>query len=75
MSEPRKDVKVYLDPEVHAALKVICARKDCGLGEYIERLVDPHVREYVHDVTVMADEFRRSGISRNGQESTGKARE
>lgn len=74
MSEPRKDVKVMLDPEVHAALKVICARKDVGLGAYIESIVAPHVLAYVHDVTVMADEFRRSGISRDGQESPGMAR-
>ena len=74
MSEPRKDVKVYLDPEVHAALKIICAQKDIGLGEYIEAIVAPHVESFVHDVTLMADEFRRSGISRNGQESSGTAR-
>jgi hypothetical protein len=75
MSEPRKDVKVMLDPEVHAALKVICAHKDVGLGEFIESLVAPHVRAYVHDVMLMADDFRRSGISRDGQESPGKPRE
>ena len=75
MSEPRKDVKVYLDPEVHAALKVICAHKDVGLADFIESLVTPHVKAYVHDVTVMAEEFRRSGISRNDPGSPGKPRE
>lgn len=74
MSEPRKDVKVYLDPAVHAALKVICSHKDIGLADYIEALVKPHVLSVVHDVTVMADEFRRSGISRNDQESPGMTR-
>lgn len=74
MSEPRKDVKVYLDPEVHAALKVICEKRDIGLGEYIESIVAPHVRSYVDDVMVMAEEFRRSGISRETQESAGKSR-
>ena len=74
MSEPRKDVKVYLDPEVHAALKVICSHKDCGLADYIEQLVTPHIKAFVHDVTVMADEFRRSGISREDQGSPGIAR-
>jgi hypothetical protein len=75
MSEARKDVKVLLDPEVHAALKVICAHKDMGLGEFIESLVAPHVKAYVHDVMLMADDFRRSGISRNAQESPGISRE
>ena len=75
MSEPRKDVKVYLAPEVHAALKIMCARRDIGLGEYIESIIAPHVVAYVHDVTVMADEFRRSGISRNGQGSQGMPRD
>ena len=65
MSEPRKDVKVYLDADVHEALKIICEAKDIGLGEYIGALVAPHVKSFVHDVTVMAEAFRRSGISRN----------
>lgn len=68
MSEPRKDVKVYFDPAVHAALKIIAAHKDIGIGDFIESIVAPHVKGYVHDVTVMADEFRRSGISRNDKE-------
>ena len=68
MSEPRKDVKVLLDPAVHAALKIMCAHKDVGLGEYIEQLVAPHVKAYVHEVTVMAEEFLRSGISRDSKE-------
>jgi len=38
MAEPRKDVKVYLDPEVHAALKAIAASKDVGLAEFIESI-------------------------------------
>ena len=73
MSEPRKDVKVYLDPEIHSALRAICAAKDIGLGEYIERLVAPHVREIAHEAMVLADEFRRLGIARNLKESPGKA--
>jgi len=72
MAEPRKDVKVYLDPEVHAALKAICAQKDVGLAEYIESIVAPHVRGLVRDVMLLADEFRRSGISRDGPEGGGK---
>lgn len=72
MALDRKDVKVYLDPEVHAALKIICGHKDVGLGDYIESLVAPHIKAYVHDVTVMADEFRRSGISRDDPGSTRK---
>ena len=50
MAEPRKDVKVYLDPDVHAALKIMCAQKDIGLGEYIESLVAPHVKSYVQSL-------------------------
>ena len=72
MAEPRKDVKVYLDSEVHSALKAICAQKDVGLAEYIESIVAPHVRGLVRDVMLLADEFRRSGISRDGPEGGGK---
>jgi hypothetical protein len=74
MSAPRKDVKVYLDDEVHAALRAIAQSKDMGLGEYIESIVAPHVKAVVHDVMVLADEFRRAGIARNGQESQGTGR-
>jgi len=75
MSEPRKDVRLFLDADMHAALKVIAASRDMGLGDYIEKLlVMPHVRSTVHDVTVMADEFRRCGISRSVTESPGVAR-
>jgi hypothetical protein len=74
MTAPRKDVKIYLDDEVHAALKAICASKDVGLGEYIEQIIRPHVRSVVHDVMVLAAEFQRSGIARDSQESPGMAR-
>lgn len=73
MTEPRKDVKVYLDPDVHAALKAIAESKDVGLGEYIESIVAPHVRGVVRDVMVLAEQFRRSGIARDGKESPGTA--
>jgi len=72
MAEPRKDVKVYLDPEVHAALKAIAASKDVGLAEFIESIVAPHIREIVRDTMLLADEFRRSGISRDGPGGGGK---
>jgi hypothetical protein len=75
MATPRKDVKVYFDAEVHAAIKSICDRKGLGLGEYIESLVVPHIKSVVDDVTVLHAEFLRSGIARNGQESTGKTGE
>lgn len=74
MSLPRKDVRVFLDPEVHAALKVIAASKDMGLGDYIEQMVVPHVRAVVHDVTVMAEQFQRSGIARSAPEQHGTSR-
>lgn len=74
MSEPRRDVRVFLDADVHAALKVIAASKDMGLGDYIEKMLVPHVRSVVHDVTVMADQFRRSGISRSVPEQHGTSR-
>jgi hypothetical protein len=74
MSQPRKDVRVFLDVEVHAALKVIAASKDMGLGDYIEQMLVPHVRAVVHDVTLMAEQFQRSGISRSAAESHGVSR-
>jgi len=72
MAEARKDVKVYFDAEVHRALRAITDAKGIGLAEYIESIVAPHIREIVRDTMVLADEFRRAGISRDGQEGGGK---
>ena len=74
MAAPRKDVKVYFDAEMHAAIRAICDRKGLGLGEYIESLVVPHVNSFVEDVTVLHAEFLRSGIVRDGKESPGAAK-
>ena len=72
MAEPRKDVKVYFDAEVHAALKAIAESRDVGLAEYIESIMAPHVRTMVRDTMVLADAFRRSGISGDDAGDGGK---
>ena len=43
-------------------------------GDYIEQMVVPHVRAVVHDVTVMAEQFQRSGIARSAPEQHGISR-
>jgi len=72
MAAPRKDVKVYFDAEVHRALRAITDAKGVGLAEYIESIVAPHIRDIVRDTMVLADEFRRSGISGDGPGDGGK---
>lgn len=71
MSLPRKDIKLAVDTDIHAALKAICDMRGKGLGEYIEALVIRDVQAVVHEVSVLADDFRRAGIIRNPQESQG----
>lgn len=39
MSLSRKDVKFWLDPEYHVALREICDMRGVTLGEFVERLV------------------------------------
>jgi hypothetical protein len=75
MGAPRKDIKVYVDAHIHAALLAIAGRRGMTLGEYVEALVVPKVEEVIHDVTVLAAEFRRAGISRDDQDGSGRHRD
>lgn len=75
MSLDRKDVKVYFDHALHAAIKVICSQRDTTMAEFIEALVVREVHAVVHDVTMLADEFRRTGIVRDLPGASGMTRE
>lgn len=69
MTEPKKDVKVWLRPAIHAALKELCAaRGGIGMGEYIERLVERDIGAKAMDAMVLEEAFRRSGITRDDAE-------
>lgn len=68
MSLERKDVRAKLDPDLHAALHVLCEIDSVDLGEFIERELVRVIRQRVHDATVIAARTARLGISGNGRE-------
>lgn len=71
MSLERKDVRAKLDDDMHAALKVICDHDEIDMGVFVEQLLVPVIRKRVHDVTVLAERFRRLGITGSGREWPG----
>jgi hypothetical protein len=74
MAAPRPDVKFYLDPLEHSALKVFAAHEALGMGELAERVVSEYLQKRIHDASVLADELARAGIIQNGQGSAGEGR-
>ena len=73
MSLERRDVRFFLDDEVHKALRAICAASDQTLAEWVESLVEARVVREVHDAMMLADAFRDAGISRSLAGSPEKA--
>ena len=74
MALPRKDVKFWLDPEYHAALREICDMRGITLGEFVERLVVAEVDRVLHEASELHARTARLGIVRNRQESPGMGR-
>jgi hypothetical protein len=67
VSLPRKDLKFYLDSDVHAALHAIAEVKGVTMQEWVESVVEPVVRTTVSEVTLLHAAFLRSGIARDRQ--------
>jgi hypothetical protein len=68
MSIERKDIRAKLDPEIHAALAVICDADGVELGEFIEREIERVVRKRVHDAQAIAGRLQGWGKSGSGRE-------
>lgn len=75
MSEPRKDVRVWLDPEYHRALKRIAEAKDMDMGVWLEQLAVAKIRELVHEASLIAESAPELGIARSEPESAGTSRD
>ena len=68
MGLERKDVRAKLDPDIHAALSVLCDVDQLDIGEFIERELVRVVKERVHAATVIAERTARLGISGKSRE-------
>lgn len=70
MTEPKRDVKVWLRPSIHAVLKTRCDTLpgSPSMGAYIERLVERDIGSLVMDSMVLQEAIRESGITRDEAE-------
>ena len=68
MSLDRKDVRAKLDPDMHAALHILCEVDQVDLGEFVERELVRVILGRVHAATVIAERTARLGISGNARE-------
>jgi hypothetical protein len=75
MSTPRKDLRLKLNDDVHAALKAICAADGVDLRVFAERLIEAEVRERVRLVTVASTALQRTGIAARLLGTAGSCRE
>ena len=73
MSLERKDLRLKLDAEVHAALAVLADVDKSDMGELAERLIVDYVTRRVHDATVIAERLGVTPKSGNGGERTPRA--
>lgn len=75
MSEPRKDVRVWFDPEYHRALKRIADAKNIDMADWVEQLAVRVIREMVHEASLIAESAPELGIARESPESAGMSRD
>lgn len=68
MALDRKDVRAKLDPDMHAALSVLCEVDQPDIGEFIERELVRVIKARVHVATVIAERTARLGISGKNRE-------
>ncbi len=71
MALERKDIRAKIDPDLHAALTVLCEVDGLDIGEFVEREVVRVIRERVHAATLIAERTARLGISGSGRERPG----
>lgn len=68
MSLERKDLRLKLDPEIHAGLDVLADVDGKQLAELAEEFVAAEVRRRIHVATVIAERARRLGMAGSGRE-------
>lgn len=75
MSLERKDIRAKLDPDVHAALVIVCEEKRLDIGEFIEREIESIVLGLLHDANVLATRTAHLGIAGKPKSKTRIGRE
>lgn len=73
MAIERKDVRLKLDDDKHAALKAICDLDGVDMGVFIEQLLVPVIDKRVHDAIELAAKIQRLGIGGSRTRKSGTA--
>lgn len=73
MALDRKDIRAKLDPDLHAALTVLCEIDRVDIGEFIEIELARVIRQRIHDATVTAARTAHLGITGRIREEAGIA--
>jgi hypothetical protein len=73
MALERKDIRAKLDPDMHAALGVLCDVDGVDIGAFIERVLVDRIHERFHAASVIAERAQRLGITGIRQERPGMA--
>lgn len=68
MSLERKDLRLKLDPEVHAGLDVLSEVDGKQLAELAEEFIAQEVRRRIHAATVIAERAKRLGMAGSGRD-------
>lgn len=71
MSLERKDLRLYLDPEIHDGLAILADADRAELKELAERVLRRYVIDRIHAANVIATKAERAGISRIKPDSRG----
>lgn len=68
MALERKDVRVKLDADWHAALAGVAEADQCDIGEWVENLIVRSLRERFDSASVLMAIAQRAGLSGRGRE-------
>lgn len=71
MSLPRKDIRTYLDSDIHEALSHIADLEHLELQEFVERELVRIVRSKLHEASELHRLTAHLGLTRNQPELPG----
>lgn len=73
MSLEREDIRSKLDPDMKAALQLLCRIDGVTESQFIESVLVPVIRKRIHDASVIAAEATLLGLTGINRESPGVA--
>lgn len=72
MSERGKEVRPFIDPDLHEKLSIMAEFKDVNIAEFAARLLEKAIVGEWHEVSVMLDRSERLGKRWKTREGGGK---